>query len=47
MATLPKSPIKPKSEIKILYSTGTGRENPQRGKTIALGPLLLSTTDVN
>jgi hypothetical protein len=47
MATLPKSPIKPKSEIKILYSTDTAREKPQRGEIISLGPLLLSTTHVN
>jgi co-chaperonin GroES (HSP10) len=47
MATLPKSHIEPKSEIKILYSTNTAREKPQRGEIIALGPLLLSTTYVN
>jgi len=47
MANLPKSPIKSQSEIKVLYSTDTARENPQQGKIIALGPLLLSTTYVN
>ena len=47
MANLPKSPIKSKSEIKILYSTDAVRENPQRGKMISLGPLLLSTAYVN
>jgi hypothetical protein len=47
MANLPKSPIKPKSEIKILYSTDTARKKPQRGEIISLGPLLLSTTYVN
>jgi hypothetical protein len=47
MATLPKSPIKSQSEIKILYSTNTAREKPQRGKIISLAPVLLSTTYVN
>ena len=47
MANSPKSSIKSKSEIKILYSTDTPREMPQRGEIICLGPLLLSTTYVN
>jgi co-chaperonin GroES (HSP10) len=48
MATLPKSPIKTKPKIEMLYISDTAKEKPhQQGEIIAIGPLLLSTAHVN
>jgi len=48
MATLPKSPIKTKSKIEILYILDTGKQKPhQQSEIIGVGPLLLSTAHMN